>query len=87
MTICEKDLMKSMQFRQLSKIDPPIVKDLGNSHSRSRNSFSPCTSSLMKLQLVFFDIEICKDSLMFLQYKDFPTNSNLSKIHPLNPLN
>ena len=35
MTICQKDLMKNMQFRQLSKIDLPIVKDLCNSRSRS----------------------------------------------------
>ena len=45
LTICQKDLKKSMQFRQLSKIDLPIVKDLGSSRSHSRNSFSPCTSS------------------------------------------
>ena len=29
LTIFQKDLMKNMQFCQLSKIDLPIVKDLG----------------------------------------------------------
>ena len=78
MTICQKDLMKSMHFRKLSKIDPPIVKDSGNSRSRSRscsgNLFSPCTSSLYaqwRIYIVKFWMRIPRggpNSFNFMQF-------------------